>query len=234
MYLQIVLLLLFIIMCILLIMWRPKTNPTQECFQYRLGTMELPFTAPKLFRNLLSEKECDVLIEITKKKGLSASQIRDYQVDSEHRKSDTCWLFPEEMGPVWERLSQFLKNELKGHEFSSEPVQIVRYGPGQYFRDHYDQCEQDEPWCRKETTKFGGPRLCTLLIYLNDSYKGGFTEFPLLNQRWKGKKGDAIFFWNLDQSKRMVHPKSKHRGTEVFHGEKWIANIWIRDKKKKI
>ena len=75
----------------------------------------------------------------------------------------------------------------------------------------------------------GGPRIYTILMYLNDDFQEGETEFPNLNKKFKLSTGNAIFFHNLDNKKEMVHSLSLHRGNTVYNGEKWIATIWVRE-----
>ncbi len=55
----------------------------------------------------------------------------------------------------------------------------------------------------------GGQRAVTFLLSLNDGYEGGETDFPLLGKRYRGRKGSAIFFWNIGldsmPDKRTLH-----------------------------
>ncbi|MEI9890695.1 MAG: hypothetical protein WDN45_08980 [Caulobacteraceae bacterium] len=48
-----------------------------------------------------------------------------------------------------------------------------------------------------------GQRVATALVYLNDeALEGGETDFPQLNLRHRGRKGDALVFFNVDASGR--------------------------------
>ena len=73
---------------------------------------------------------------------------------------------------------------------SIEPLQLVKYAPGQYFKKHHDLGElfDDGSIDLPSKSAFSPPRrLVTILVYLNDVPPGlgGETQFPLL----KGKDG---------------------------------------------
>jgi hypothetical protein len=72
-----------------------------------------------------------------------------------------------------------------------------------------------------------GHRLYTFLIYLNDDFEGGGTDFPRMNLCIKPKKGKAILFQNIDERFDLI-PESLHAGCPVTSGTKWVANKWIR------
>ena len=72
-----------------------------------------------------------------------------------------------------------------------------------------------------------GQRVATVLIYLNENYAGGETDFPELAWRFKGKTGDALCFWNADMDGRPA-PRSLHAGIPPVGGEKWVFSQWIR------
>ena len=74
-------------------------------------------------------------------------------------------------------------------------VEVLHYALGQDFKPHYDTpADPDTPGF--------GQRLVTVLVALNDDYDGGETGFPVLRKRWKGRKGAALFFWNLGRRPR--------------------------------
>jgi prolyl 4-hydroxylase len=70
-------------------------------------------------------------------------------------------------------------------------------------------------------------RFWTALIYLNDGYKGGETDFPRLDIRVEGAMGDALIFCSLDKAGR-PDPLTEHAGLPVTSGTKWLATRWIR------
>jgi prolyl 4-hydroxylase len=114
-----------------------------------------------------------------------------------------------------------------------EPIQLVRYEPGQYFKPHYDYLDRKIPMYA-ENIKKNGQRKYTFFCYLTDvpSDAGGTTYFPKINKHFKGGKGDAIFWDNIlesgEEDKRMLHS-----GDELKKGKKYGLNIWVRDKEYK-
>lgn len=110
-----------------------------------------------------------------------------------------------------------------------ESTNVLRYCQGQEYKRHYDFITPDEEGGFAEELKVAGQRVVTLLVYLNDSYEGGETDFPRLNWRFKGKAGDALVFWNLSATGQR-EPFSLHAGLPVVRGEKWLLSQWVRER----
>ena len=66
-----------------------------------------------------------------------------------------------------------------------------------------------------------GQRAATLLVYLNDDYEGGETDFPRINFRFKGGLGDALIFSNIDPAGAPDYD-TVHAGLPPTTGEKWL------------
>lgn len=100
-----------------------------------------------------------------------------------------------------------------------EPLNVLRYNPGQQYRAHHDGRGPGD----------GTTRVMTALIWLNEQFEGGETEFPTLNIRVRGGVGDMLVFRNVHadgaQDDRLIHA-----GLPVTHGIKWMASRWIRGK----
>ena len=111
-----------------------------------------------------------------------------------------------------------------------EPLQVVKYEPGGFFKTHVDACCEDTLICKKENSLVG-KRLATIIIYLNDDYEGGETEFVLLDKKIKPEKNTAVLFMNVGENDNKCHLLSHHRGNNIISGTKYICNIWIREKK---
>ena len=108
-----------------------------------------------------------------------------------------------------------------------EPPQMLHYAPGQELRAHFNSLRENNAGYGKDRS-YHGDRVVTFLLYLNDGYDGGETEFPHAEFTHKGRKGDAIFFANLKegQTDRM----SLHCGRPIQAGEKWLLSQWIHDR----
>jgi len=107
-----------------------------------------------------------------------------------------------------------------------EDAAILHYAPGEEFQPHYDFLENDTHALQSEIHG-GGQRVMTFLGYLNDDYDGGDTAFPLLDWRHKGKKGDALYFYNATPDGQPDR-RTLHAGTATTRGEKWLLSQWIR------
>jgi len=98
-----------------------------------------------------------------------------------------------------------------------EPLNILRYVPGQQYKPHHDGMGSDNV----------SPRNLTALIWLNDQFEGGETDFPKINVRVRGSVGDMLVFRNVlatgEFDERMIHA-----GLPVTEGVKWMASRWIR------
>ena len=99
-----------------------------------------------------------------------------------------------------------------------EPLQVLRYRPGEQYRPHFDAIPG-----------FANQRVLTMLVWLNADYAGGETRFMKDGRSLKGKIGDALLFRNADESGRR-DDGSAHAGLPVTAGEKLIASRWIRQR----
>jgi prolyl 4-hydroxylase len=107
-----------------------------------------------------------------------------------------------------------------------EACTIMRYLPGEEFRSHVDYFDIDKPEnARIVATE--GQRVVTFLVYLNEDYSGGETEFPYLNRRYRGRKGDALWFVNVNPD-FSPNPHTLHAGLPPATGEKWLFSQWVR------
>ena len=97
-----------------------------------------------------------------------------------------------------------------------EPIQVLRYKPGDQYRTHFDAIPG-----------FANQRILTMIVWLTDGYEGGETHFPVPGWSIKGAAGDALLFRNADEDGRR-DPDAAHAGLPVAAGEKWIASRWIR------
>jgi predicted 2-oxoglutarate/Fe(II)-dependent dioxygenase YbiX len=107
-----------------------------------------------------------------------------------------------------------------------ETPQILHYSVGQQFKPHFDFLDPSMSGHARDLA-VRGQRVATFLIYLNDDYEGGETEFPRLGIRHKARKGDGLLFWNVDESGR-PDLRMLHAGTPPTRGEKWVLSQWLR------
>jgi hypothetical protein len=105
---------------------------------------------------------------------------------------------------------------------------VLHYAIGEQITNHYDFVNPRIPNYQAEIDK-RGQRIVTFLVYLNDDYEGGETDFPNLGLRYHGAKGNGIFFTNAlpngDADLRMVHA-----GLPPKDNEKWLMSQFIRNR----
>jgi predicted 2-oxoglutarate/Fe(II)-dependent dioxygenase YbiX len=107
-----------------------------------------------------------------------------------------------------------------------EVAKLLHYEPGQQFAVHGDFIQPSTPELAREV-HLRGQRAATLLVYLNDDYDGGETDFPRIGFRFKGRTGDALIFSNIDPA-GAPDLETVHAGLPPTRGEKWLFSQWIR------
>jgi prolyl 4-hydroxylase len=121
--------------------------------------------------------------------------------------------------------------QIIGEPFENqEDTMILRYRPGEAYDDHYDFVDPRVPQFQREL-ELQGQRLATVLIYLNEEYAGGETEFPELGWRYRGSQGDALGWRNVTAA-GLPDTRTLHAGRPPVSGEKWLLSKWIRDRRQ--
>jgi prolyl 4-hydroxylase len=107
-----------------------------------------------------------------------------------------------------------------------EIAKLLHYSPGEQFALHADFIEAKTPELAHELAA-RGQRVATFLIYLNDGYEGGATQFPRLDWQYRGGRGDALLFSNVDAAGAPDYD-TVHAGMPPTSGEKWVLSQWVR------
>lgn len=107
-----------------------------------------------------------------------------------------------------------------------EHSQVLHYSVGQQFAPHFDFLDPAMP-AYAQNIASAGQRVATFLIYLNDEFDAAETSFLALDWRYRGGKGDAILFWNVDEH-GAPDRRTLHAGLAPTRGEKWLFSQWIR------
>jgi prolyl 4-hydroxylase len=107
-----------------------------------------------------------------------------------------------------------------------EAPQVLHYAVGQQFAPHFDFL-QPEVAGHAGSLAHRGQRVATLLVYLNEAFEGGETDFPELGLRYRGRTGDALLFWNVDAT-GAPDQRLLHAGLPPTSGEKWLFSQWVR------
>jgi prolyl 4-hydroxylase len=181
-----------------------------------------------VFGNLLSDEECDALIDEARPHMARSRTVatktggEELNVD---RTSDGMF-FQRAQTPLIERIEARIARLVRWPVQNGEGLQILRYSPGTEYKPHYDYFDPGEPGTPSMLRR-GGQRVGTLVIYLGEPEQGGATVFPDIALEVAPKRGNAVFF-----SYERPHPNTRtlHGGTPVLLGEKWIATKWLRER----
>jgi hypothetical protein len=105
---------------------------------------------------------------------------------------------------------------------------VLHYAPGEQITNHYDFVNPRTPNYAEEIAR-RGERIATFLVYLNDDYEGGETDFPNLGLRYHGAKRGGLLFANAlpsgEPDLRMVHA-----GLPPTDNAKWLMTQFIRNR----
>lgn len=175
----------------------------------------------RLFETLLTQSECAYLIGATegrfepsmvynRERQLVRDTIRTSEGATFH------WLIED---PAVHAINRRVA-AVSGTAFNQgEALQALRYSPRQEYRPHFDYVDE-----------LGNRRLWTALIYLNDDYHGGETEFVRTGLKVRGRTGDVLLFRNAEPHGER-DALAEHAGLPVTSGTKYLATRWIRERR---
>jgi len=109
-----------------------------------------------------------------------------------------------------------------------EPAEILHYSVGETYKPHVDFFHASLPNFAEEMRQ-KGQRIKTCLVYLNDDFEGGETEFPRIGLKFRGRIGEAFVFENV-QPNGVGDMNTVHTGLPPARGEKWLLSQWMRSK----
>ncbi|MCA9689407.1 MAG: 2OG-Fe(II) oxygenase [Nannocystaceae bacterium] len=179
------------------------------------------------FDAFVSDDECAHIIAVARP-GLRRGEVSGEAggVRSPGRSNDLTWV-PHELDAVTSQVTARVADIVGLPSINAESMQVIRYGPGQEYRHHYDAYDlrtlRGQRCCDR-----GGQRMVTTLIYLSDVEEGGATGFPRLGLEVYPRRGALLVFHNCVPGTTDVHPQTIHAGLPVIRGEKWAVNLWFR------
>jgi len=135
---------------------------------------------------------------------------------------------------------------------NQEQLQVLRYGLGQQYSEHYDSFEHA---VLDKDPRGNSQRCATVLMFLSQVEEGGETVFPQ-HSEWASdslraaaanfssacakrgpavhpRAGDAILFWSLDLNGK-EDTASMHASCPVIRGQKWTATKWMHQTEFKL
>jgi prolyl 4-hydroxylase len=177
------------------------------------------------FGGLLSPAECKGLMKEARDRLVTATTTVGGQLEVHGGRTAASFFFPLGASARVRRIEKRVEALFNWNIADTEGIQIQRYGQGGQYLPHYDYFDGVAPPLRGE-----GPRrqrVATLLMYLSMPAKGGDTHFLERGLRFAPVPGDGVFF-SYD------HPspetRTLHEGCVVEEGEKWVVNVWFRER----
>jgi predicted 2-oxoglutarate/Fe(II)-dependent dioxygenase YbiX len=160
-------------------------------------------------RDVLSHAECaEILADASRREWLAATvNAAEGRVVREHIRNNTLAILPDpELAKrLFERARPKVPEVLAQRQLFGirEPLRIYRYEAGQHFGIHSDQA-YDGPE--------GTSSLLTFMVYLNDDFDGGATDFPEQRETIRPRTGMALLFQHM----------VLHEGCRVTRGSKFV------------
>lgn len=177
-------------------------------------------------RDFLTPEECDHIIALARPLIQDSRVVRKADARSASALRTSSSAFIENSADavvraVKQRVAELTDTDLHCQEY----LQVTHYNEAEFYVAHRDALGPQAPG-------FGeaGDRICTVIIYLNDDYRGGHTRFFRTATRVVPERGKAVIFYNLTEDGQAPHPHSVHGADPVVSGEKWLVNQWIRQR----
>lgn len=215
--------------------------------------------SPRLFQvdGFLSAAEADDFIALARPR-MSRAAVAESRGDSSSdvRTSDNCWL-ERHLSPSVAAVHQRAEGVTRVADSSLyELFQVVHYTGQQRYESHYDYFPPElYPDEAGSMFRLGEQRMATLFFYLNDVAEGGETIFPKADVPGsfrdaetldykdctrgivvKPQRGKAVLWYNVLAAGHLDGARdvySLHGACPVRTpgGEKWGANLWLRNKR---
>jgi prolyl 4-hydroxylase len=174
-----------------------------------------------LFKDAFSKAECDYLIRISEPDFQRARVLEQHSGTEKIdpiRTADEAHIHWLNENPLIHAFNRRLAVLSGTQADRGEPLQILRYRPGQHYLNHLDYINGA-----------ANQRVKTALIYLNEAYLDGETNFPRLGKKVRGWTGTVLVFRNALPDGR-ADQMSEHAGLPVGEGTKYLASRWIRER----
>ncbi|MDQ0592219.1 prolyl 4-hydroxylase [Chryseobacterium ginsenosidimutans] len=161
-----------------------------------------------LIEDFLTHTECDEYILMSQKEVFEEAKINmkgQQLMNKGIRNNDRLMVFNKDLAEnLFMRAVDFLPTHHENYRILdfNEMFRIYKYSPGQRFKMH-----RDGSYIRNENEK----SFYTFMIYLNDDFEGGETEFENLFTV-APKKGSALVFYH----------QLRHEGKTLMTGQKYV------------
>jgi PKHD-type hydroxylase len=162
-------------------------------------------------KHFLTKEECDSIVEEFSKSNLETAGIGANFIGEELKRIRDSQVILTNIDWVKSKLKSFLKTELqfKGYELDEiEKFQFTKYTNG----GHYD-------WHTDTGLNFGN-RFCSIVIQLNDYYKGGELLYKKDSTQMEFEKGIGNLF--------IFNSSLEHKVNPITFGTRYSLVSWIK------
>lgn len=190
---------------------------------------------PGLFmiHNVLTDEECKQFINLTEEMGYEEALIstgtKMIKMSEWRSNKRLIWDLPRNsfiLSTIYARIEKLLPKEVTARKKEWVPIELnerlrfYRYTGKEQFGWHYDGCF---PRAHDEMS------LITFIIYLNDDFKGGETNFKIEGKEFplKPQKGSVCIFFHGDHKQSPLH-----QGNQCFSGTKYVLRSDVMFKVK--
>lgn len=175
--------------------------------------------------DFLSAEECEALIETARPHMQRSNTVSGSGgIETLDVRTSLGTFLPRGVNEVVARVEQRLSRLCHWPASKGERLQVLNYPPGAQYKPHYDYFDPSLPGTHQILQR-GGQRVGTVLMYLNNTPRGGGTIFPDWGLEVAPHKGHAVFF---AYPQAVPESRSLHGGAPVLEGDKWVATQWWR------
>lgn len=172
-----------------------------------------------------SPDECAALIALIDA-GKRPSTLFAEDARDDFRTSESCDL--DTWSPMVRAVDARFANLLGLPPTYAETLQGQRYGPTQKYSPHHDFFNEASPYFKK-TSRIGGQRTWTAMVYLNEPEAGGGTRFTMLGLDVQPRTG-MVVAWNNMADDGSPNVATLHEGRPVEAGAKYVVTKWFRER----
>ena len=186
----------------------------------------------RAFPGFVSDRVCAWLMDFSRgrlERALVYDAVGEQNIATRNRTNS--WAQFDLMGSEWVHLLVQLRMQAASGLplCNMEATAVLHYAVGEESTNHFDFVSPQTPNYAKEIER-NGQRVLTFLVYLNEDYDGGLTDFPELGFAHKGRRGEGFFFVNADEQ-NTPDLRTLHAGRPPTRGEKWIVSQFIRNRR---
>jgi len=180
-------------------------------------------------KDFLTKEECDQIINI------SLNEIKSCIGNNDFMKMHPIEI-KDENQEIWKKIRNLISESTNIPLENQENFLAIRYDKNGSYMEHYDSFVKylkDSIYTNQfyeQSMASGGQRKFTALVYLNDDFSGGETNFSKLNKKIKPETGKLVYWNNLDENGD-TNLNMIHAGMPVLDGQKWVLVVYIREKK---